>query len=44
MANPLNEAEDVENQLAEFERLMNESDVVDEEEPSPSVGDAGPVT
>ena len=46
MANPLNEAEDVENQLAEFERLMNESDVLDEEaeEPSPSVGDAGPVT
>ena len=46
MANPLNEAEDVENQLAEFERLMNESDVLDEEaeEPSPSVGDAGQVT
>lgn len=44
MANPLNEAEDVENQLAEFERLMNESDVVDEEEPPPSVGDAGSVT
>lgn len=44
MANPLNEAEDVENQLAEFERLMSESDVVDEEEPSPSIGDAGPVT
>lgn len=45
MANTLNEAEDIENQLAEFERLINESDVVDEEaeEPSPSIGDAGPI-
>lgn len=49
MANLLDEAEDIENQLAEFERLMNESDesdvvVEDEaEEPLPSVGDAGSI-
>lgn len=48
MANPLDEAEDIENQLAEFERLMDESDADDEdevvaEEPPPSVGDAGSI-